>query len=837
MQDFEKLGVFYLGREVGGADAKDRPLVLYNAKDLVTHAVCVGMTGSGKTGLCIGLLEEAALDGVPAVVIDPKGDLANLLLTFPDLKPSDFLPWVNEDDARRKAMTLEQYAEQQAALWKKGLADWGQDGERIRRLREAAEFVVYTPGSSAGIPVSILKSFDAPAASILEDPDLLRERITTTVTSLLSLLGIDADPLKSREHILLCSILETLWAQGRNLDMAGLIRAVMEPPVSRVGVFDLEAFFPAKDRHELAMKLNNFLASPAMKSWTEGEPIDLQRMLYGKGGKPRMAIFSIAHLGDAERMFFVSLLLLQVLGWVRSQSGTTSLRAMLYMDEIFGYLPPVANPPSKAPILTLLKQARAFGFGVVLSTQNPVDLDYKALSNAGTWLIGRLQTEQDQQRVLDGLEGAAAGAGARFDRRETMKRLAGLKNRTFLMNNVHEDRPVLFESRWAMSYLRGPLTRDQIKKLQPAYTPAAAGEQAEAPAGAAGAGGSGTTGGAEKTGAAKGAGARTAAAKAAAAAGEAADRPVISPSIPQFFVPVRKQADVEATLVYEAMCLGIAKLYYVDAKAGLSIEQGVAVAAGVSPELARPEWDEAFAMSVRDKDLETVPESDALYGPVSGPLGDAKSYVAWNRDFQEWLFRSQSLKLFRSPSLELSSKPGESEQDFRIRLSQSGRERRDELLEKIRLRYAPRIAALQERIRRAEQATEREQSQARQQQLQTAISVGATILGALAGRRSYARSTIGRATTAARSAGRVFQQGQDVQRAMENVAALQQQLEELEAQAAYDTDLLRASADPLTEQLETLEVKPRKTDISVRVLGLGWVPSWRDAKGGTSRAI
>ena len=473
MQDFEKLGVFYLGREVGTADAKDRPAVLYDAKDLVTHAVCVGMTGSGKTGLCIGLLEEAALDGVPAIVIDPKGDLANLLLTFPDLKPSDFLPWINEDDARRKSLTPEQFAGEQAALWKKGLADWGQDGDRIRRLRDAAEFVIYTPGSSAGIPVSILKSFDAPSAALADDPDLVRERIATTATSLLSLLGVEADPLKSREHILLCTILETTWAQGRSLDLAGLIRAVIEPPVSRVGVFDLEAFFPAKDRHELAMKLNNFLASPAMKSWTEGEPIDLAKMLYGKGGKPRMAIFSIAHLGEAERMFFVSLLLLQCLGWVRSQSGTTSLRALLYMDEIAGYLPPVANPPSKAPLLTLLKQARAFGFGVVLSTQNPVDLDYKALSNAGTWLIGRLQTEQDQQRVLDGLEGAAAGAGARFDRRETMKILAGLKSRTFLMNNVHDDRPVLFESRWAMSYLRGPLTRDQIRKLQPAWRPAA----------------------------------------------------------------------------------------------------------------------------------------------------------------------------------------------------------------------------------------------------------------------------------------------------------------------------------------------------------------------------
>jgi len=206
-----------------------------------------------------------------------------------------------------------------------------------------------------------------------------------------------------------------------------------------------------------------------MKAWTEGEPIDLERMLYGPKGKPRVAIFSIAHLGDAERMFFVSLLLLQVVGWMRAQSGTTSLRALLYMDEIFGYLPPVANPPSKAQLLTLLKQARAFGVGIVLATQNPVDLDYKALSNAGTWFIGRLQTARDQQRVLDGLAGASGEA--RFDRKKMGQLLAGLSNRVFLMNNVHEDQPVLFESRWVMSYLRGPLTRDQIRKLSEPLQP------------------------------------------------------------------------------------------------------------------------------------------------------------------------------------------------------------------------------------------------------------------------------------------------------------------------------------------------------------------------------
>ncbi len=815
MEDFEKLGVFYLGREAGEGEAKSRPLVLYDSKDLVTHAVCVGMTGSGKTGLCIGLLEEAAIDGIPALIIDPKGDLANLLLTFPDLKPEDFLPWINEDDARKKGLTPEQYAEAQAALWKKGLAEWGQDGARIKRLRDAADFVVYTPGSSAGIPVSIMRSFDAPSKAILDDPDLLRERITTTVTSLLDLLGIDADPISSREHILICSILEAMWQQGRTLDMADLIRAVMEPPVSRVGVFELESFFPAKDRHALAMKLNNFLASPAMKAWTEGEPIDIGRMLYGPTGKARMAIFSIAHLADAERMFFVSLLLLQLLGWVRSQSGTTSLRALLYMDEIYGYLPPVANPPSKGPLLTLLKQARAFGLGVVLSTQNPVDLDYKALSNAGTWLIGRLQTEQDQQRVLDGLEGAAAGAGARFDRREAGKILAGLRNRMFLMNNVHEDRPVLFESRWVMSYLRGPLTRDQIKLLQAPYKPStpAASEGAPAAAG-------------EKP------------APAARRAGKQADkRPVIDPAIPQFFIPPNKQAGGGEVLVYEAMCLGIARLYYVDAKAGLSSEQDVSAAAEVSPKLARPEWDEAVPAGARDKDLAAAPEPDALFGSVPAALGDPKSFTAWSREFKEWLARSKALTLFRSPALDIVSTPGESEQEFRIRLQQSGRERRDELLEKVRQRYAPKIASLEERIRRAAQASEREQDQARQQKMQTAISVGMTLLGALSGRRRFSRYTMGRAATAARGASRMVKEGQDVQRAEENEAVLQKQLEDLQAQMDFDMEMLRGAGDPLTEALETVEVKPRKTDISVRVLGLGWVPWWRDGKGGMTRAF
>ena len=464
--DYEKLGLFYLGRPYDLETKSAREgLLLYDSKDLVTHAVCVGMTGSGKTGLCIDLLEEAAIDGIPALAIDPKGDLGNLLLTFPDLSPAEFRPWIDEDEARRNGKSPEEWAASQAETWRKGLESWGQSGERIERLRAAVDVAIYTPGSQSGLPLSIVKSFAAPPPDFIEESDLMRERVATTATSLLGLLGIDADPIKSREHILLSTIIDACWRQGQDLDLARLIQMIQTPPVQRIGVLELEAFYPSDKRFELAMAVNNLLAAPGFSAWMEGEALDIQRLLYTPEGKPRLTILSIAHLNDAERMFFVSLLLNQVLGWMRQQPGTTSLRAIVYMDEIAGYLPPVANPASKAPMLTLLKQARAFGVGMVLATQNPVDLDYKALSNAGTWFIGRLQTERDQMRVLDGLEGAMSTAGGAFDRGKLQALIAGLGKRVFLLHNVHEDGPEVFESRWAMSYLRGPLTRTQIKTL------------------------------------------------------------------------------------------------------------------------------------------------------------------------------------------------------------------------------------------------------------------------------------------------------------------------------------------------------------------------------------
>ena len=599
MEDFEKLGAFYLGRPYDLVQKKPKDgLLLYDSKDLVTHAVCVGMTGSGKTGLCIGLLEEALIDGIPAIVIDPKGDLSNLLLTFPNLAPQDFLPWVNEGDAQKKSLTTEAYAAQQAELWKRGLADWRQDGARIKRLRDAAEFRIYTPGSNAGLPVSILKSFTAPPETIRQDEELLGERINTTATSLLGLVGIEADPIRSREHILISNILTQEWTAGRDLDIEALIQKIQTPAITKIGVMDLDSFFPTEDRFELAMALNHLLASPSFASWLEGEPLDVPAILHTQAGKPRLSIFSIAHLGDAERMFFVSLLLNQVLGWMRTQSGTTSLRAILSMDEIFGYFPPVANPPSKLPLLTLLKQGRAFGLGVVLTTQNPVDLDYKGLANAGTWFIGRLQTERDKARVLEGLEGIAVSTGQKFDKQHMDELLAALNTRIFLLNNVHDDAPEVFETRWTMSYLRGPLTRAQIKTLMDPV-------ELEKPATAA-----------------------AAAPVPVTAEPSQSNKPLLPPEVVQYYIPVRSSANTR--LHYRPMLFGAAEVHYSDSKT-IDLTQQLTLLAEVSDGPIALDWNQAIPIDVPIEDLESEPEAGAEFAEVPAKATKERSYAAWGK--------------------------------------------------------------------------------------------------------------------------------------------------------------------------------------------------------------
>ncbi|HEV8187451.1 MAG TPA: DUF87 domain-containing protein [Pyrinomonadaceae bacterium] len=786
MQEFEKLGVFYLGKNKSNDD-----LLLYDSKDLVTHAVCVGMTGSGKTGLCISLLEEAAIDSIPAIIIDPKGDLCNLLLQFPNLAPQDFAPWVEEgvDPA------------QQATLWKEGLAKWGEDGERIRRLQDAADFRIYTPGSNAGLPVSILKSFAAPPEAIRQDNESLAERISTTVTSLLALVGVEGDPVRSREHILISNILNQEWANGKDLDIAGLIQKVQSPSITKIGVMDLDSFFPAGDRFQLAMALNNLLASPSFASWMEGEALDIPKFLHTESGKPRLSIFSIAHLGDAERMFFVSLLLNQVLGWMRTQSGTTSLRAILYMDEIFGYFPPVANPPSKLPLLTLLKQGRAFGLGVVLATQNPVDLDYKGLANTGTWFIGRLQTERDKARVLEGLEGIAAGTGQKFDKQAMEQLLAGLDKRIFLMNNVHDDAPELFETRWALSYLRGPLTRAQIKLLMDPLKQTA--PPASAPA-------------------------SVAAPAPVASAPAKNERALLPPDITQYFIPVRGSGDASARLTYHPTLLGAAEVRYSDSK-NLEMTQQVTLLCPFNDGPVGFDWSTAQTLDLPIEDLESDAQAGAQFVEAPADATKAKSYANWRKDLASWLYRNQRLELLESPTLEIVSNPGESERDFRLRLQQLGREQRDDAVEKLRRKYAPKMEQLEDRKRRAEQAVAREAEQAKGQKVQTAISFGATLLSSFLGRKRASLSTIGRATTAVRGVGRSMKESQDVDRAEDNVAVISQKLTDLEAEFQSETAALERSFDPQTEQLEKVSLKPTKANIAVKLVTLAWAPYW-DAK-------
>jgi len=815
---YEKLGVFYLGKPFDLAtNTLGSEPVLYDSKDLVTHAVIVGMTGSGKTGLGVSLIEEAAMDGVPVLAIDPKGDLGNLLLTFPDLAPGDFKPWVDPDEAARKGVTVDAFAEQEAATWKKGLEAWGQDGERIARLRAKADFAIYTPGSRAGRPVSILESFNAPAEAERDDTERMAEAVTTTATSVLTLLGVDADPVQSREHILLSAVLNDAWCKGENLDLAAIIHRIQHPPFTRVGVLDLEAFYPEKDRFALAMRVNGLLAAPSFGLWLEGEPLDIARMLYTPEGKPRVAVVSVAHLSDQERMFFLTLLLNRVVSWMRTQSGTSSLRAMLYLDEVAGYMPPVANPPSKQALLLLMKQARAFGLGVVLATQNPIDIDYKGLSNAGTWFLGRLQTERDKARLLDGLEGALTGQGATFDRGETERILSSLQKRTFFLHDVHEDHPVIFQTRWAMSYLRGPLTKDQIKLLTPAAAKAA---PPPPPLPAASSAAAGTATATASAGRSASAPAR-AAASASASGSVVSAPPVLPPQVEQFFAPARPGL---MTLAYEPMLFAKASVRFVDPKRGVDVARDVTKLVQFGSGAVLVDWASAEDADIDAADLETAPAGPATFAPLPPAAAKAASYATWQKEFARWLQQDQVLSIFFDAATGLTSQPEETEAAFRARVNLTDREARDAEKERLRQKFAPKVATLTERIRRAEQAKQVQEQQASDAKLQTGISVLGTIAGALFGRKAVSMGTLGKATTAARGMGRSMRESSDVGRANETLETYKAQLQELEHDIEAEIAGLEAGAAPPSRAFTAIEIRPKKTHVTPERVVLIWRP-------------
>ena len=802
--NYEQLGLFYLGKRYDtAARARTADPVLYDSSDLLTHAVCIGMTGSGKTGLGIALIEEAAIDGLPVLAIDPKGDLANLMLTFPGLSAAEFAPWVNPDEARAQQLTTEAFAEKEAARWKAGLAEWDEDGARIARLKAAADVAVYTPGSRAGLPLSILETFNVPPRAVLDEPELLASRVQSVATSILALAGVTGDPTTSREHVLVSTLLMDAWRQNRNLDLATLIGHVQSPPVSKIGVLELESFYPAADRFALAMRLNNVLAAPGFATWLEGEPLDVAKLLYTPAGKPRVAVVSIAHLGDAERMFFLALLLEQVLAWVRAQRGTTSLRAVFYMDELFGFLPPTANPPSKMPLLTLLKQARAFGLGCVLATQNPVDLDYKALSNAGTWFLGRLQTERDKARVLDGLEGVAAGSGQGFDRAGLDTLLSGLEKRVFLLHNVHDGAPITFQSRWALSYLRGPMGRDEIRTLMDPHRAPAAAPAASVPATA--------------SAAAAATPVVAAASPTPAAAAPPAVRPILPPDVPQYFAP-------GAGDTWVPMLVGAARVAYADAKLKLDETNDIVMWTPLVDGPVAADWENAEPADFAVDALKREAPPAGAYAPLPAAASKPKSFTAWTKDFSSWAARSQSVELFRSTKTGLTSHPGETEAAFRVRAAHDAREARDEAVAALRKKYATKVAALDEKIRKAGVAISKEEQQATESKFTTAVSVGASVLGALFGRKVVSATNAGRVASAARGMGKIGRESQDVERAKANEAALLEQKAELDATIAAEVQALQDEWSTDGEAFESVVVKPKRGGVQVQLVALVWRP-------------
>ena len=791
MQDFEKLGAFYLGKRYDtDADKLTDELVLYDAKDLTTHAVIIGMTGSGKTGLGIGMLEEAALDHIPVIALDPKGDMGNLLLTFPELRAEDFRPWVNVRAATDKGQTPDEYASDQAALWKKGLGEWGQTGERIAQLRKNADLAIYTPGSNAGLPISVLQSFAAPDAALIDDVDLYRERVQATATGILTLLGIDADPVASREHILISRLLDHAWRDGRGLDVASLIAEIQDPPIDKVGVMTLDSFFPAKDRFALAMRLNNLLAAPGFESWMEGEPLNTKNLLYTAEGRPRISVMSIAHLDDAQRMFFVAMLLNDLIGWMRAQQGTSSLRAILYMDEIFGYMPPVANPPSKNLFLTLLKQARAYGLGLVLATQNPVDLDYKGLSNTGTWFIGRLQTERDKARVMEGLEGASGG---NFDKQKMERTLAGLGKRRFLLHNVHEDEAVVFNTRWVLSYLAGPLTRSSINALMSNIK-------------------------------AKSDAALRTISKPKSASNTAP--PSLPPAIEQYYVP----GDGD-NIVYHPRLVAAANILFNSARYNIEDERSYVYTVEYDDGPVSIDWDngEAIAISVDGLGDEGLEGAEYVDCPQCATV--AKNYTAWKSDFKRWIRQTETVSLYRSKRFKLASEGGETEGDFRARLQTVANESRDKAIANLRKRYATKATTLENALLRAQQAIERETQQASKKKIDTAVSFGTAILGAVLGRKRLSSTSASKIGTAIKTASGARKESADIKRAEETALKVKTDLEALNRDLEKEVAALDTAFDAQTEELDEIVVRAKSTDIHVPLVGLAWMPYQADEKG------
>ena len=779
---------------------------------LTTHGVIVGMTGSGKTGLGVIVIEEALAAGLPVIAIDPKGDLTNLCLTFPDLAPDDFRPWIDEAQARNANATPDQFAADQAALWTKGLAGWGLGGEDIAALRSRTDFTIYTPGSEAGVPINIVGSLQVPAD--MSDAELVGDEIDGYVTGLLALVGIDADPLSSREHILLSNLIDHSWKEGRALDLMTLVGMVASPPIRKLGVFELDQFFPEDDRMKLAMQLNGLLASPAFASWAAGPPLDIDSMMFGPDGSPRCAIVTTSHLSDDERQFVTSLVLSKLVTWMRRQSGTTDLRAMLYMDEVAGYLPPTANPPTKKPIMSLMKQARAFGVGVVLSTQNPVDVDYKALSNAGTWMIGRLQTDRDKARLLDGMASAAGGV----DIAAVGDTISGLGKREFVLRRPGTDRPEVFTTRWAMSYLRGPMTRDQIEKLMSSDRVAA--ETDAAPPASSGVPGEPThVPGDAMPGPTPG-----------------ADESAVAPDVADG-IAVR-YADVAAPWLsdvggdsrgqrLDAAIVARVSLRYDETRADLVHDDEFECV--VHPLTEQIDVSRMITVDYDDRDLRTDAPPSPVYRLPGAKIADTTFWRGVETDIRDHLVRTMTVEIRTNPSLRLYGRPGEPADEFERRCLEVADDLADAEIAKLRDKYETKAKRLRDRIDAAQDRLDVLEEQEKGKRNSEFLSTAGSVLGGLlGGRRSKGGllgGVLGTAGSAARRRGATNAAGERTEAQANKIERLVAEVEELEAELAEEIVDIDATWMGTAKEIDVLGVGLEKSDVKVTQIALVWIPT------------
>ena len=777
--DYENLKLFYIGKEKTNGQ-NFAPLV-YKNKALTTHAAIIGMTGSGQTGLGISLLEEAAIDNIPSIIIDPKGDMGNLLLTFPNLQGSDFEPWIEEQDAVNNGLSIAELALKTAQTWKNGVEADFQNQERIQKLKDSADFTIYTPGSASGVQISILSSFKAPSVEVLEDNELLVSLINSTVSSILSLID-EKDDSSSKEFILISTIFMNSYANQKDLSLEELITCIVTPPFSKVGIFDLETFFPQSERLKLALKLNTIIANPSFKSWIEGEPLDISNLLYDESGKAKVSIFSIAHLNDSQRMFFVSLLLNQMVSWMRIQEGTTSLKALLYMDEIFGYFPPNANPPSKQPMLTLLKQARSFGVGIILSTQNPVDIDYKGLANIGTWFIGRLQTKQDKEKVIDGLSSAVEG---KIDKNKMENLLSNLEKRTFIMKNINEDGIKIFQTRWTLSYLKGPITKEQIKFLMVNKTVNFVSKPEI-----------------QKT-------------KVETTNRQNSPKPIIPNLIEQKYLYTSQSESyyLQAYLVFKC------SVHFSDTSKNIDQTNELNYKSYLQKEASNINFEELEEF--KENSFETNERVNSNYYETPIFIQNEKELKQIQKDFTDYIYRNSKLSLYKNDDLKIISKQNESLTDFKIRIQDRLNEKIDEQIESLQLKFSKTNDSIDDKLNKLFDKLEKEQFQANTTTTDAIISIGTSLLGAFFGKSTTA-TTLGKVASSAKGATKILKEKSDVKYVESEIQQLQIEKEELQKTLENEISKINEENKISNFQIEEIFIKPKRTDIFNVKLELLW---------------